>query len=114
MVPFDREVTRVGLAEFFATQSVGVRLNGTLPFGLVRRCAALLDVGGHHREGRALRERADVVRTALDAGMADATALLVARADAAALALDAAASARATSSAVALSLIHIPEPPRPY
>lgn len=62
MVPFDREVTRVGLAEFFATQNVGVRLNGTLPFGLVRRCAALLDVGGHHREGRALRERADVVR----------------------------------------------------
>ncbi|WP_078111790.1 acyl-CoA dehydrogenase family protein [Gordonia sp. IITR100] len=92
MVPFDREVTRVGLAEFFATQNVGVRLNGTLPFGLVRRCAALLDVGGHHREGRALRERADVVRTALDAGMADATALLVARADAAALALDAAAA----------------------
>ena len=39
-----------------------------------------------------LRERADVVRTALDAGMADATALLAARADAAALALDAAAA----------------------
>lgn len=91
-VPVDRVVTRVGLGEFFASQNVGVRLNGTLPFGLIRRCTALLDVRGHNREARALRERADVVRTALDAGMADATALLAARADAARLALDAAAA----------------------
>ncbi|MET4166171.1 MULTISPECIES: acyl-CoA dehydrogenase family protein [Gordonia] len=92
IVPVDRVVTRVGLAEFFTNQNVGVRLNGTLPFGLLRRCTALLDVSGHDREARALRERADVVRTALDAGMADATALLAARADAARLALDAAAA----------------------
>ncbi|MFE0748879.1 acyl-CoA dehydrogenase family protein [Gordonia sp. NPDC058843] len=91
-IPSARVVTRVSLAEFFATQNVGIRLNGTLPFGLVRRCTALLDVTGHSREARALRERADTVRSALDAGMADATELLAGRADAARLALDAAAA----------------------
>lgn len=101
-VPSDRVVTRLGLEEFSATQNVGVRLNGTLPFGLVRRCTALLDVGGHSREARALRERADIVRTALDAGMADATALLAARADAARLALDAAAALVAATGGRAL------------
>nr|WP_174344001.1 acyl-CoA dehydrogenase family protein [Gordonia soli] len=85
-------VSRVSLDDFFATQNIGVRLNGTLPLGLVRRCAALLDRGGHAHAGRTLRERASAIRTRLDAGIADADALLDARAEGARLAVEAAAT----------------------
>ncbi|WP_238422851.1 acyl-CoA dehydrogenase family protein [Gordonia sp. 'Campus'] len=95
-------VSRVGLADFFAGQNVGIRLNGTLPLGLVRRCTAVLDTTGHSREARRLRERADVARLALDDALPDAAALLAARADAAGLALDAAAALVAASGGRAL------------
>ncbi|GAC00372.1 hypothetical protein GONAM_15_00790 [Gordonia namibiensis NBRC 108229] len=91
-VPDARVVSRVSIDEFFANQNVGVRLNGTLPFGLVRRCTALLDVAGRAPAARRLRERADEARMALDSAMDDATALLAARADAARLALEAVAA----------------------
>ncbi|WP_425270374.1 acyl-CoA dehydrogenase family protein [Gordonia alkanivorans] len=91
-VPDARVVSRVTLDEFFANQNVGVRLNGTLPFGLVRRCTALLDVAGQAPAARRLRERADEARVTLDSAMNDAAALLAARADAARLALDAVAA----------------------
>ncbi|SDU68627.1 Acyl-CoA dehydrogenase [Gordonia westfalica] len=91
-VPDTRVVSRVTSAEFFANQNVGVRLNGTLPLGLLRRCTALLDVAGQAPAARRLRERADEARVALDSAMSDAASLLAARADAARLALDAAAT----------------------
>lgn len=98
----DAVVSRVALDDFFANQNVGVRLNGTLPFGLLRRATALLDAGGHTAEARHLRGRADTVRDALDASLADADGLLVARADAAQLALDAAAALVAADGGKAL------------
>lgn len=98
----DTVVSRVTLDDFFANQNIGVRLNGTLPFGTVRRATALLDVAGHPAEARRLRERADTVRTALDASLADADGLLVARADAAQLALDAVAALVAAEGGKAL------------
>ncbi len=91
-IPDARVVSRVTVDEFFANQNVGVRLNGTLPFGLVRRCTALLDVAGQARAARRLRERADDARMVLDSAMDDATDLLAARADAAGLALEAVAA----------------------
>nr|WP_223205559.1 acyl-CoA dehydrogenase family protein [Gordonia jinghuaiqii] len=101
-IPDGRVVGRVSLEEFSANQNVGVRLNGTLPFGLLRRCSALLDVAGRPHEARRLRERADVARTALDDAMDDAAALLSARADAAQLAVDATAALVAATGGQAL------------
>lgn len=89
-IPDDRVASRVTLDDFFATQQVGIRINGTLPLGLLRRCTALLDAGGHSRASRALRERGSEVRTRLDAGLADSELLIEARAAGAQLALDAA------------------------
>ncbi|GAA3711765.1 acyl-CoA dehydrogenase family protein [Gordonia hankookensis] len=91
-VPDDRVVSRVNLDDFFASQNIGVRINGTLPLGLLRRCAALLDISGHTDAARALRERGSVARTRLDEGIPDAALLISARAEAATLALDAAAA----------------------
>ncbi|MEO9329620.1 acyl-CoA dehydrogenase family protein [Gordonia aurantiaca] len=89
-IPDARVVTRVTRDEFFANQSVGIRINGTLPFGLIRRCAALLDASALPEAARRLRARADAARCALDTAMtADAVGLVAARADAAQLALDA-------------------------
>lgn len=102
VVPDDRIVSRVTLDDFFATQNTGVRINGTLPLGLVRRCAALLDVGGHPRAARALRDRGSTIRTALDAGLTDAATLIAARADGAQLAVDAAATLIAADGGKAL------------
>ena len=45
-LPDDRIVSRVPRAEFLANQIFGVRFNGTLPVGLVERCARLLEAGG--------------------------------------------------------------------
>lgn len=89
-VPDARVVTRVTREDFFANQTAGIRINGTLPFGLIRRCAALLDASALPHAARRLRERADAARSALDTAMGvSADALVAARADAAQLALDA-------------------------
>jgi alkylation response protein AidB-like acyl-CoA dehydrogenase len=105
----DRVVSRVTLDDFFAGQNIGVRLNGTLPLGLLRRCTALLDTSGHDNAARALRERGSVVRTRLDGGLADADALIAARAEAAELAMDAAATLIAADGGRALLRGSTPE-----
>ncbi|AZG47403.1 acyl-CoA dehydrogenase family protein [Gordonia insulae] len=92
VIPDDRVVSRVSLDDFFASQNIGVRINGTLPLGLLRRCAALLDISGHTPAARALRERGSAVRARLDSGVTDADTLISARADGAQLALEAAAA----------------------
>lgn len=91
-VPDALVVSRVALDDFFATQNIGIRLNGALPFGILRRCTALLDRGGATAQARRLRERGSEIRTRLDTSLADADALLAARADGAQLAVDAAAA----------------------
>ncbi|ROZ98035.1 acyl-CoA dehydrogenase family protein [Gordonia sp. OPL2] len=105
----ERVVSRVTLDDFFASQNVGVRLNGTLPLGLLRRCTSLLDISGHSDAARAIRERSSHVRSRLDAGMADAAALIEARADAAQLALDATATLIAAEGGRALLRGSTPE-----
>lgn len=91
-VPADRIVSRVPRDEFLANQLFGARLNGTLPLGLARRCARLLDEAGHGEAAGRIRAATDDVRRRLDAGLADAPVLLAARADGAQLALRAAAA----------------------
>jgi alkylation response protein AidB-like acyl-CoA dehydrogenase len=88
----DRVVGRVTRAEFMANQNFGSRCNGTLPLGVVRRCAALLEDAGRGGEADAIRTDADAVRRRLDAGLADSRRLLEARAEGAELALRAAAT----------------------
>ncbi|GAA1482537.1 acyl-CoA dehydrogenase family protein [Gordonia sinesedis] len=85
-------VSRVGIDDFFASQNIGVRINGALPLGIVRRAAALLDVGGYQQAARALRERAGEIRARMDTSLDDTDALVAARADAAQLAVDAAST----------------------
>ena len=80
-IPDDRIVGRVSRADFMANQNFGSRLNATLPIGLVGRCARLLDDAGEAGAAAALRDEADAVRERLDAGLADASTLLRARAD---------------------------------
>ncbi|MGV9711385.1 acyl-CoA dehydrogenase family protein [Gordonia sp. NPDC003424] len=108
-VPDDRIVSRVTLDDFFATQNIGVRINGTLPLGLLRRCAALLDMSGQVAAARALRERGGQVRSALDAGLSDAGTLIEARAAAAELAVDASAALVAADGGRALLRGNHPE-----
>ncbi len=91
-VPDDRVVSRVSRADFLANQILGARFNGTLPLGLVRRCARLLEEGGKHEEGAKLRRECNEVRGRLDAGLADPAAMVQARADGSQLALHAAAA----------------------
>ena len=96
-VPDARVVSRTSYPDFLANQNIGVRINGTLPFGIVRRATALLeqsaaDDGLEVAAARSLRERAGTIRTRLDTSIADTPALLAARADAAQLGLDAAAA----------------------
>jgi hypothetical protein len=61
VIPDERIVSRVTRARFTAAQNFGSRLNGTLPIGLVLRCAALLEAGGPDRRGQgiAFRRRRD-------------------------------------------------------
>jgi alkylation response protein AidB-like acyl-CoA dehydrogenase len=92
VIPDDRIVSRITRADFTAAQNFGSRLNGTLPIGLVRRCAALLEVAGRTSEAQALRADADGIRGRLDAGLGDSARLLEARADGAELAVRAAAA----------------------
>jgi alkylation response protein AidB-like acyl-CoA dehydrogenase len=92
VIPDERIVSRVTRADFTVTQNFGSRLNGTLPIGVVRRCAALLDAAGRTGEAQALRADADAIRGRLDAGLGDSARLLEARADGAELAVRAAAT----------------------
>jgi alkylation response protein AidB-like acyl-CoA dehydrogenase len=92
VIPDERIVSRVTRAQFMAAQNFGSRLNGTLPIGLVLRCAALLDAGVPTEEAQALRADADAIRGRLDAGLGDSARLLEARADGAELAVRAAAA----------------------
>lgn len=91
-VPDAFVVGRTPLDKFFATQNTGIRLNGSLPFGLVRRCTALIERAGDVAEARRLRERAGEIRARLDRSLDDSGHLLSARADGAQLAVDAAAA----------------------
>lgn len=91
-VPNALVVGQVALDDFFATQNTGIRLNGALPFGILRRCTALLDRTGATAQARRLRERGSEIRTRLDGSLDDADALLAARADGAQLGVDAAAA----------------------
>ncbi|MFW0786547.1 acyl-CoA dehydrogenase family protein [Gordonia sp. CPCC 206044] len=102
-------VSRTPLDDFFASQNIGIRINGTLPLGLVRRCAALLDTGGHAAAARALRERGGEIRTRLDNALTDTRALVAARADAAQLATDAAATTIAAAGGAGLLRGNHPE-----
>lgn len=108
-VPDAQVVSRVTYEQFFANQNVGIRINGTLPFGLVRRCSALLDLEGQQAAARALRERAGEVRTRLDSALADTDPLVDARADAARLAVSAAATLICADGGRSLLRGHHPE-----
>ncbi|UZF57076.1 acyl-CoA/acyl-ACP dehydrogenase [Gordonia polyisoprenivorans] len=87
-------VSRVSLEQFFATQITGLRINGILPFGILRRATALLERGSEVKAARTLRERAGEVRARLDnaLGAGDPGPMIDARADAARLAVDAASA----------------------
>lgn len=102
VIPDECVVSRVTRADFMANQNFGSRLNGTLPIGVARRCADLLEAAG--QDGAAAGVRADVaaVRARLDAGLADSAALLDARAAGAQLAVRAAAAAVASGGGPAL------------
>jgi alkylation response protein AidB-like acyl-CoA dehydrogenase len=95
-------VSRVTRAKFMANQNFGSRLNGTLPLGVVLRCAALLDAGDRMDAAQALRDDADGIRRRLDAGLGDSAALLDARAEGAELAVRAAATLVANDGGSAL------------
>jgi hypothetical protein len=102
VIPDERVVSRVSRADFMANQNFGSRLNGTMPIGVVRRCAALLDDAGRTDEARAIRDDADAVRGRLDAGLGDSAQLLEARADGAGLAVRVAACLVAADGGTAL------------
>lgn len=92
VVPDDRVVSRVPRPTFLANQIFGARINGTLPLGLVTRCSRLLEDAGRSEAAARLAAERDVVRARLDAGLADITVMVSARADGAQLALRAAAA----------------------
>lgn len=106
-------VSRIPFRDFVASQRTGIRLNGVFPFGLIRRCTALLDAADHPHAARVLRSRADDIRTRMDAALetppADPTSplteddpLIEARAEAAALAVSATATLVAAQGGPAL------------
>jgi hypothetical protein len=88
-VPDERVLGCSPLPQVLAGQVFGIRLNGGVPLGLVRRCVRLLEEIDHGAAASRLTQRCDEVRRRLDAGMGDVTALLDARADAAELAVQA-------------------------
>ncbi|GAB04466.1 acyl-CoA dehydrogenase [Gordonia amarae] len=92
VVPDAAVVSRTPLDVFFATQNVGTRINGTQPFGVVRRVIRLLGDAGRPEPAQALRDRAAEIRTRLDQGLGDEDALMQARADGARLAVEAAST----------------------
>jgi alkylation response protein AidB-like acyl-CoA dehydrogenase len=91
VIPDDRIVNRVTRADFMANQNFASRLNGTLPLGVARRCAALLDVAGEADAAAAIRRDTDDIRGHLDAGLGESGLLLDARAEGAELAVRASA-----------------------
>jgi alkylation response protein AidB-like acyl-CoA dehydrogenase len=92
VVPDERVVSRVPRPAFQANQVFGSRINGTLPIGLARRCAQLLDEGGQADAAARVLAECDAVRARLDAGLGDMALLLQARADGAELAVRAASA----------------------
>jgi alkylation response protein AidB-like acyl-CoA dehydrogenase len=102
LIPDDRIVSRVTRADFMANQNFGSRLNGTLPIGVVRRCAVLLAEAGRTVEADAIRADADAIRGRLDAGLAESTRLLEARAEGAELAVRAASALVANDGGAAI------------
>jgi alkylation response protein AidB-like acyl-CoA dehydrogenase len=91
-VPDDRVASRVPRPEFLANQIFGARLNGALPLGLVRRCVRLLQSAGQDEVAARFDAECCAVRDRLDAGLADPTQMLSARAAGSQLALRAAAA----------------------
>lgn len=102
----DRVISRAPRSEFLANQVFGIRLNGAVPLGLVRRCLRLLREAGVDDAADAFEAEAAIVRGGLDAAMADRDALLDARADAALLAVRAASALVAAVGAPALDRGH--------
>lgn len=102
VIPDDRVVSRVTRETFMANQNFGSRLNGTLPIGVIRRCAALLDAADQPEAATSVLVQADGVRTRLNAGLADSAALLSARVEGAELAVRSAAAAVAARGGAAL------------
>jgi hypothetical protein len=99
----DLVVSRTPRADFLANQLFGSRLNGTLPIGLARRCAALLADVGQQDASTAVLAACDRVRGELDAGLADPSALLAGRASGAQLAVRAAAALVAAGGGASLA-----------
>lgn len=92
-VPDAKIASRVPRSDFLANQAFGARLNGSLPIGLARRSARLLEDSGHSDAAAAVRAEIDAVRERLDAGLFDPDALQAARAEGSELALRAAGAA---------------------
>lgn len=92
VVPDEAIVSRVPRRDFLANQIFGARLNGTLPLGLVGRCARLLAEAGQAEAAVALEAQRDQVRARLDAGLADIDVMVAGRADGAQLAVRAGAT----------------------
>ena len=103
VIPDSRIVSRVSRAQFMANQNFGSRLNATLPLGIAGRCIGLLESLGHGDAAMALRAKVDGVRDRLDAGLADSSALLAARAEGAELAVHAATALVAATGGPALT-----------
>jgi alkylation response protein AidB-like acyl-CoA dehydrogenase len=106
VVPDDRVTSRTPRQVFLDNQVFGIRLNGAVPLGLVRRCARLLRDAGADEAAGAFEAEADAVRAQLDAGMADPSALLLARAEGSQLAVRAASALVAAVGAPALDRDH--------
>jgi hypothetical protein len=93
----DRIVSRISRADFIANQNFGSRLNGTLPLGIARRCAKLLDAAGEAEAAASIRAEVARIRERMDAGLGDSTLLLAARADGAEIAVRASAALLASA-----------------
>ena len=108
-LPDARVTNRVTRTEFMANQNFGSRLNGTLPIGVARRCASVLEDAGEHAAAAGVRADIDGVRSRLDAGLGDSTLLLRARAEGAELAVRAAAAVVASGGGPAILRDAVPQ-----
>jgi alkylation response protein AidB-like acyl-CoA dehydrogenase len=102
-VPDERVLGRTPLPQVLESQVFGVRLNGAVPLGLVRRCVRLLEEIDHHDAAARLGQQCDDVRGRLDASMGDLPTMLDARADAAELAVRASSALVAAVGGAALT-----------
>lgn len=91
-VPDDRVVGRITRPEFLAGQTVGARINASLPLGLVVRCVALLEDAGRPEIAKRFGTECDAVRGRLDAALGAPETMPAVRAEANELALRAAAA----------------------